>query len=142
MDDDRRIDDTPWHEPGHHRVGIPRQRQPGEEVWRLRHPTDSRVQSCELRDDCGWDVTLLQDGKLLFSRRCVDERGATLRGAVAQAGHAADRLDGVDARVIFHRVAGSLEQLIRNQQGANLKRASRSSGAAPFQAEHVIPAAR
>ena len=60
-------------------VGIPRQRQPGEEVWRLGHP-DGRVQSCELRDDskagAGWDVMLLEDGEPLFSRRCADERGA------------------------------------------------------------------
>jgi hypothetical protein len=36
--------------------------------------------SCELRDDSnvggGWAMTLLQDGELLFSRRCLDERGA------------------------------------------------------------------
>ena len=61
-------------------IGILRQRQPGEEVWRLRHPTNGRVQSCELRDDskagAGWDVMILQDGEPLFSRRCVDERGA------------------------------------------------------------------
>jgi hypothetical protein len=61
-------------------VGIPRQRQPGEEIWRLRDPATGRVQSCELRDDSkaggGWDVTMLQNDELLFSRRCVDERGA------------------------------------------------------------------
>ena len=53
-------------------VGIPRQRQPGLEVWRLRDPEGVHVQSCELRDDSkaggGWDVTMLQDGELLFSR--------------------------------------------------------------------------
>ena len=80
MADDRPDDEIPWHAPGHHRVGIPRQRQPGEEVWRLRHPTDGRVQSCELRDDSNvggeWDVTLLENDEPLFSRRCVDERGA------------------------------------------------------------------
>ena len=32
-------------------VGIPRQRVPGEEVWRLRDPEGVYVQSCELRDD-------------------------------------------------------------------------------------------
>jgi hypothetical protein len=57
---------------------IPRQRQPGEEVWRLRH--GDRVQSCELRNDskagAGWDVMVLKDGEPLFSRRCADERGA------------------------------------------------------------------
>jgi hypothetical protein len=38
------------------------------------------LQSCELRDDtkvgAGWDVLMLQDDEPLFSRRCVDERGA------------------------------------------------------------------
>jgi hypothetical protein len=79
--DDRPADgDIPWYAPGHYRVGIPRQRQPGEEVWRLRDPVTGRVQSCELRDDSnaggGWDVTMLQNGELLFSHRCVAERGA------------------------------------------------------------------
>lgn len=61
-------------------VGIPRQRQPGAEVWRLRSPDGGRVQTCELRDDskagAGWDVMLLLDGEPVFSQRCVDERGA------------------------------------------------------------------
>jgi hypothetical protein len=48
-DDDRPADDIPGYAPGHHRIGIPRQRQPGEEVWRLRDPVTGRVQSCELR---------------------------------------------------------------------------------------------
>ena len=73
-------DDIPWYAPRHHRVDIPRQRQPGEEVWRLRDPSSGQVQSCELRDDSsaggGWDVTMPQDDEPLFSRRCVDERGA------------------------------------------------------------------
>jgi hypothetical protein len=73
-------DDIPWYAPGHHRVGIPRQRQPGEEVWRLRDPVTGRVQTCELRDDttvgAGWDVLILEGDEPLFSRRCVDERGA------------------------------------------------------------------
>jgi hypothetical protein len=38
------------------------------------------MQSCELRYDskvgAGWDVLMLQDDEPLFSRRCVDERGA------------------------------------------------------------------
>jgi hypothetical protein len=73
-------DEIPWFAPGHHRVAIPRQRQPGEEIWRLRDPVTGRVQSCELRDDstvgAGWDVLMVQDDEPLFSRRCVDERGA------------------------------------------------------------------
>ena len=80
MANDPPAGDMPWYAPGHGRVGILRQRSPGEEVWRLRDPVTGRVQSCELRDDSkvggGWDVTMLQDGELLFSRRCVDERGA------------------------------------------------------------------
>ena len=54
--------------------------RPVKEVWRLRDPGTGRVQSCELRDDStaggGWDVTMLQDDELLFSRLCIDERGA------------------------------------------------------------------
>jgi hypothetical protein len=38
------------------------------------------VQSCELRNDersgADWDVQIFEDGELLFSRRCVDEKGA------------------------------------------------------------------
>jgi hypothetical protein len=72
MADDRPDDDIPWYAPGDHRVGIPRQRQPAEEVWRLRVPVTGRVQSCELRDDSkaggGWAVTLLKDDEPLFSR--------------------------------------------------------------------------
>jgi hypothetical protein len=38
------------------------------------------MQTCELRDNsrvgAGWDVMLLKNGDPLFSRRCVDERGA------------------------------------------------------------------
>ena len=53
----------------------PLRAQPGDVALR-----DRRVQACELRDDSkvrgGWDVTMLQDGELRFSRRCVDERGA------------------------------------------------------------------
>ena len=79
MDEEKPSEETPWFAPGHHRVGIPRQRQPGAEVWRLYHP-DGRVQTCELRDDsrsgAGWDVMILENGEPLFSRRCADERGA------------------------------------------------------------------
>ena len=57
----------------------PRQPKPGEEIWRLRDAKGD-VQSCELRNDsqagAGWDVMLLENGEPLFSRRCVDERGA------------------------------------------------------------------
>lgn len=41
-------DNDPWYSPTHQqRDGIPRQRNAGREVWRLRHP-DGRIQSCEL----------------------------------------------------------------------------------------------
>ncbi len=70
--------DPDWYKP-HRPPRPPRQPNPGAEVWRLRHP-DGRVQSCELRndsrEDAGWDVMLLEDGEVLFSKRCVDERGA------------------------------------------------------------------
>jgi hypothetical protein len=60
-------------------VDVPRQRRRGEEVWRLHHP-DGRVQTCELRDEsttsAGWDVLVLQGEELLFSQRCVDDRGS------------------------------------------------------------------
>ena len=45
----------------------------------MRDPKGAHVQSCELRDDskvAGWDVLILEDDEPLFSRRCVDERGA------------------------------------------------------------------
>jgi hypothetical protein len=62
------------------RVGIPRQRVRGEEVWRLHAPDGRRVQTYELRDDsrdgAGWDVMVLENDEPLFSRRCVEERGA------------------------------------------------------------------
>jgi hypothetical protein len=54
--------------------------RPVKEVWRLRDPVTGRVQSCELPDDskvcAGWDVLMLQDDEPLFSRQCVNERGA------------------------------------------------------------------
>ena len=69
----------PWFAPGHVRAGIPRQRQAGAEVWRLRHP-DGRVQCCEIRDDRSvgafWDVMLLEGDEPLCSRRCVTEEEA------------------------------------------------------------------
>jgi hypothetical protein len=52
-------------------------RQPGEEVWRLRETATGRIQSCELRDDtkdsAGWNVQVLINGAPLFSRSCGDE---------------------------------------------------------------------
>jgi hypothetical protein len=50
----------------------------GEECWRVTK--DGRVLSCELRNEdrlgFGWDVVILQDGELSFSRRCADAAGA------------------------------------------------------------------
>lgn len=80
MADDETPDEIPWFAPGHRHAAIPAQRQPGEEVWRLRDPEGVHVQTCELRDDSkdgkGWNVMILQDGEPLLSRRCIDERGA------------------------------------------------------------------
>jgi hypothetical protein len=77
--DDRPAEDIRSYAPGHHRVGIPRQR-PARKSGALRDPVTGRVQFCELHDDSraggGWDVTMLQDEELLFSGRCVDGRGA------------------------------------------------------------------
>jgi hypothetical protein len=56
--------------------GIPRYRPKGEEVWRLRHPEGERVQACEICDDNGWTVLMLENGEPLFVRGCVDEREA------------------------------------------------------------------
>ena len=42
----------------------------------------------------GWDVTMLQGDELLFSRRCVDDRGRPLRGGVVPDGHAQGGLRG------------------------------------------------
>jgi hypothetical protein len=71
-------DEIPVYAPGHHRTIPPRTPQPGEEVWRLRQA--GRTQSCELRDDSraglGRDVQLLEDGEVLFSRRCDNEDAA------------------------------------------------------------------
>jgi hypothetical protein len=70
-------DDAPFYSPNRPPPAPP-QPKPGEEVWRVQH--DGHVQSCELRDDpkagAGWDVMVLEDGEPLFSRRCVDEKGA------------------------------------------------------------------
>jgi hypothetical protein len=58
----------------------PRPRQPGAEVWRLRHP-DGRELVCVLRDDsaagAGFDVQLFDGaGELRYTTRCVDHAGA------------------------------------------------------------------
>ena len=72
-----RVPNPEWFE--RRATGIPRTRQPGEEVWRLHHPS-GRVQSCELRDDskagAGWDCLVLEDDEPLFSRRCAHEAEA------------------------------------------------------------------
>jgi hypothetical protein len=58
----------------------PRPRNPGAEVWRLRHP-DGRALVCVLRDDtavgAGVDVVLFDSaGELLYAQRCADRAGA------------------------------------------------------------------
>ena len=68
---------TPFYAPNR-RVGVPRQRARGVEVWRLHY--DGRVQTCELRDDsragAGWDVQVLENDETLFSLRCAVVRGS------------------------------------------------------------------
>ena len=68
-------DEIPWYAPGHHREGIPRERIPGEEVWRL--DGNGKVHTCELFDQsragAGWDVMVLSDGEPIMSRRCETE---------------------------------------------------------------------
>jgi hypothetical protein len=70
-------DEKPFYSPNRP-PPAPRQPRPGEQVWQLRKA--DHVQACELRNDskvgAGWDVLVLEDGEPLFSRRCVDERGA------------------------------------------------------------------
>ena len=44
--------DDDWYRPHPERpAALPRQPQPGEEVWRLRDGDTGRVQTCELRDN-------------------------------------------------------------------------------------------
>jgi len=85
MSDDRYSDNPFVHNA---RPTPKRQPRPGEEVWRLRNDA-GRVQSCELRDDsrsgAGWDLCVLEDGEILFSRRCANREQARLL-----AGYAAD----------------------------------------------------
>ena len=61
-------------------TALPRQPQPGEEVWRLRDSDTGRVQTCELRDNsgdgAGWEVQILEAGEILVSRRFENEREA------------------------------------------------------------------
>lgn len=69
--------DDPFYAPNQ-KVGIPRTRTPGLEVWCLHN--GERMQTCELKDhsrvDAGWDVLMLEDDELRFSIHCEDERDA------------------------------------------------------------------
>jgi hypothetical protein len=71
-------DEQPFYVPGHHRTIAPATPKPGEEVWRLRKESGTRTG--ELRNDerggFGWDVQVLEDGELVYSRRCANEQGA------------------------------------------------------------------
>jgi hypothetical protein len=59
---------------------IPAQQEPmlAAAVWRLR--LGDRAAWCELRDHSksagGWELHVFENGRPLFSRRCVNERGA------------------------------------------------------------------
>jgi len=46
MSDDSEV---PWFAPGHHRVGIPRERRRGTQAWRLRN--GEQTITCELLND-------------------------------------------------------------------------------------------
>jgi hypothetical protein len=63
---------------------VPRPRQPGAEVWRLRHP-DGRALRCVLPDDtvvaAGVEVQLFDGaGELIYAKRCADRAGALYVG--------------------------------------------------------------
>jgi len=80
-------DDTPWYAPNH-QPSSPRQREAGEEVWRLHEPATGRVMSCEMLDQAdvgaGFDVRLRLDDELLFSRRCTSRsEAATMAETIA-----------------------------------------------------------
>ena len=79
-------DEQPFYAPGHQRAISAITPQPGEEVWRLHR--ERRTQTCELRNDeragLGWDVQLLEDGELLYSQRCANERRARFVAACFQ----------------------------------------------------------
>jgi hypothetical protein len=70
-------DEQPFCAPRHHRTIAPVIWKTGE-AWRLRK--DGRTQACEVRDNggpgLGWDVRLIEEGELLFARRCADEEAA------------------------------------------------------------------
>jgi hypothetical protein len=73
-------EDDDWFKPHPDRpVAPPRQRKPGEELWRVRLP-DGRAHVCELRNDAtagaGWDFQILDGSELLVSRRCESEQHA------------------------------------------------------------------
>jgi hypothetical protein len=57
----------------------PRQRSPGEEIWRMRLP-DDRVHVCEVRNDAtvgaGWDLQIFDGPELLVSPRSDSEEHA------------------------------------------------------------------
>jgi hypothetical protein len=68
--------DKPWHPtpPGWWKSPVP-PRPRGEILWRLVR--DGHTLSCELRDGsrsgAGWDVLVLEDDEVSFSRRCETE---------------------------------------------------------------------
>jgi len=66
-----------WISPDH-RPAPPQRRTPGEAVWSVTK--DGRTIACELRNEerigAGWDVVIVQDDELSFSRRCANEATA------------------------------------------------------------------
>lgn len=71
-------DEPLWYQPGHHRVGIPRERRRGALAWTLRRGEE--IMTCELLDDnergAGIDVIVLKNDELLFSVRAANHDGA------------------------------------------------------------------
>jgi hypothetical protein len=61
----------------------------GDEIWRLRKR--DRVITCELLNDTragrGWEVQLLENGKVLFSKRCAREGDARCYAAYFRQDH-------------------------------------------------------
>jgi hypothetical protein len=72
-----------------HRAAPRPTRPPGERAWRVTK--DGGVISCELRDEsksgAGWDVFILQDGELSFSRRCLRDEHARFVAAATLKDH-------------------------------------------------------
>jgi hypothetical protein len=72
---DERWNPTP---PGWKPIPTPTPRARGKQLWRLEH--ESRVVSCELRDDrtigAGFEIIIRHDDEIMIGRRCIGEAEA------------------------------------------------------------------